>query len=306
MNALPRSWLPRRRPDTNKNDYGHVLVIGGARGLTGAPRLAAAGALRGGAGLVTTAVPASLEIVAAVGGPWEALTLGLPEFRSVVGLRALARVRAYLKSRRITAIALGPGLSAESAAAPSDKPGRLPSAAAFVRGLLKSCSIPVVLDADGLNAVARTGWPARLPPLILTPHPGEAARLLGMSPAAVQEDRKEAARKLAVLAGGVCVLKGHRTLVTDGRRWVVNLTGNPGMATGGSGDVLAGLIAALIPQVAGPNLKERLWRSAVIGVRLHGLAGDLATRRIGRAPLAAGDLLDHLPAAFRRSFGAAV
>lgn len=288
MTAVPRSWLPPRPRDSHKNDFGHVLVIGGARGMSGAPRLAAAGALRGGAGLVTLAVPRSLELVAAVGGPWEALTLALPESGGAVAAAAWPVVAAYARRRPLTAAVVGPGLSVTA------------GSAAFVRRALRNFGLPVVLDADGLNVLAGDDKFRPAVPVVLTPHPGEAARLLGTSAAALQKNRPAAAQAVARRFGGVCVLKGHRTVISDGHRTAVNPTGNPGMATGGTGDVLAGLIGALIGQVAGPTPPERLWRAAVLGARLHGAAGDRAVRRGG--PMTAGDLVDELPAAFRRTF----
>lgn len=292
MTVVPRSWLPPRPRDSHKNDFGHVLVVGGAPGMSGAPRLAAVGALRGGAGLVTLAVPRSLEVIAAVGGPWEALTLALPESGGAVSAAAWPVVAAYARRRPLTALVVGPGLSVTA------------GSAAFVRRALAGPGLPVVLDADGLNALAGDKKYRPAVPVVATPHPGEAARLLGISAAAVQKDRPAAGRTLARRLGGVCVLKGHRTVISDGNRCVVNPTGNPAMATGGAGDVLAGLIAALIGQVAGPTPAERLWRAAVLGARLHGLAGDRAARRGG--PITAGDLAEEIPAAFRRTFWVAV
>ncbi|MBK9056697.1 MAG: bifunctional ADP-dependent NAD(P)H-hydrate dehydratase/NAD(P)H-hydrate epimerase, partial [Elusimicrobia bacterium] len=171
-----QSWLPPRPRAAHKNDFGHVLVIGGSRGLMGAPRLAAAGALRAGAGLATMAVPDSLEVVAAVGGPWEAMTLPLPDRRGALTPRAAEPARAFLRRRRATSVVLGPGLS------------MAPSAARFVEKFLAVVDVPVVLDADGLNAVAAGAWPARRPPLVLTPHAGEMARLLGVTTAVVEKD----------------------------------------------------------------------------------------------------------------------
>lgn len=280
------AWLPARPRTAHKTHFGHVLVIGGSRGLMGAPRLAAAGALRAGAGLVTVAVPASLEMVAAVGGPWEAMTLPLPDRRGALTAAAVLPARDFLTRRGATSVVLGPGLSSA------------PTARAFVKKILGSMALPVVLDADGLNAVARGAWPARRPPLVMTPHAGEMARLLDRSAAAVEKDRRGAARAAARRFGAVVVLKGRGTIVTDGRTDFVARVGNPGLATGGTGDVLAGVIGALIGQTRAPSIPERLRRAAVLGVWVHGRAGDRAARRWGEGAFTAGDVVDALPGAF--------
>ncbi len=257
--------------------------------MMGAPRLSAVGALRAGAGLVTMGVPASLEPLAA-GGPWEAMTLPLPERSGGVSDRAASTVRTFLKARRVTCVALGPGL------------GGRKETAGFVRGYLGSVDVPTVLDADGLNALAFRGPSPAAAPLILTPHPGEMARLLRTSAEAVQKDRVAAVQEAARRYHAIVVLKGHGTVVSDGEKIRRNSTGNPGMAAGGMGDVLAGVIAGLFAQIAATDVPERLWRSAVLGVYLHGLAGDLAGKTIGTPALLAGDVAAFLPAAFRHVF----
>jgi hydroxyethylthiazole kinase-like uncharacterized protein yjeF len=291
VSSLPhfRSWLPARFPDSHKNDFGHVLVLGGSRGLMGAPRLAALGALRGGAGLVTIGVPESLEPIAA-SGPWEAMTLPLPEQSNGLSDRAVSTVRSFLTARRVTCVALGPGL------------GGRKDIVGFVRKYFASVEVPTVLDADGLNALALFGPVSAEAPLILTPHPGEMARLLKTSTEAVQKNRRAAVREAARRYKGVVVLKGHGTVVSDGDRVYTNATGNPGMATAGMGDVLSGLIAALYAQVAALDMPERLWRSAVLGVALHGLAGDLARKEKGPVSLLSGDVATGLSSAFRHVF----
>lgn len=257
--------------------------------MMGAPRLTALGALRGGAGLVTMGVPDSLEAVAA-GGPWEAMTLPLPERFGGVSDRAVSTIRSFLKSRRVTCVALGPGLG-----------GRKESVG-FVRGYLSSVDVPTVLDADGLNALALLGPSPMEAPLILTPHPGEMARLLGISTEAVQKDRRSAVQEAARRYKSVVVLKGHGTVISDGEKIWKNAPGNPGMATGGMGDVLSGLIAALYAQIDATDVPERLWRSAVLGVHLHGLAGDLASQATGQTSLLASDVALSLSSAFRHVF----
>jgi NAD(P)H-hydrate epimerase len=272
-----------------------VLIAGGSRGMIGAPCLAARAAYRGGAGLVKLAVPESLWDLAAVKLD-ETLTAGLPETPlgtfSQSALEPLLELAAWAD-----VVVLGPGLSAH------------PETARLTRLALARINRPVVLDADGLNAFAAIGSAqpdargplgqlaaaqAALPrrPLILTPHPGEMARLLATSPQAVQRNRPKAARECARAARAVVVLKGAGTLVADGKRLFVNPTGNPGMASGGTGDVLAGLLAALIGQKLAP------YAAACLAVYLHGLAGDLAARRLGLWSVTAGDVLAALPAAF--------
>ncbi len=181
-------------------------------------------------------------------------------------------------------VALGPGL------------GRHPSTTRLVHHLVLKLPKPMVLDADGLNALAEDVAVLRRAPAprILTPHPGEMARLAGLSAAEVQQSRKRVALRFARENRAVLVLKGHRSIVTDGRRVFVNPTGNPGMATGGTGDVLTGMIAALIGQRLGP------FDAAVLGTYVHGLAGDLAAKQFGEVGLIATDVLEFLPQAFQK------
>jgi NAD(P)H-hydrate epimerase len=185
--------------------------------------------------------------------------------------------------RESTAAGVGPGL------------GRGSGVSAAVRAALEQTALPLALDADGLNALPSPPdlLQRRRGPLVLTPHPGEFARLIGSDIATVQARREDVAVRFAADHGVVLVLKGHRTVVTDGRRLYVNATGNPGMATGGSGDVLTGLVAALLGQKLEP------FAAAQLGVYLHGLAGDLARDDLGETALIASDLLDYLPRAFQ-------
>lgn len=272
-----------RRPDTQKGDYGHVLVIGGSVGLTGAPVLCALGALRSGAGLVTLGVPERVYAIVASQLP-EAMPSPLPEGRGG-GMTAAAIPATLALLQRANVAAVGPGLSTA------------PPVQRMVRALLPQVTVPVVLDADGLNAMAghTEAFRRRRAPLVLTPHPGEMARLLGCRREAVQHDRRRVAREAARRWRAVVVLKGHQTVIAghDGRT-VVNTTGHPGMATGGMGDLLTGVIAGLIGQGRGP------FDAAVTGVWLHGRAGDLAAAAIGPVGLLARDVADRLPAAIRR------
>lgn len=275
--------LPRRAPDAHKGDAGQVLLVAGSPGLTGAAALAAAGALRAGAGLVTVAVPRGLNPVLAV-KLTEAMTLPVGE--SDAGshtARALPEIAAALEGKR--ALAVGPGL------------GRHPEAQALARELVASAGLPLVLDADGLNAFA--GDAARLAaaagPLVLTPHPGEMARLLGGRAGDLASDPLAAAERAAVEWRCVVVLKGSPTVTAapDGSL-AVNASGNAGLATGGTGDVLTGIILALLGQGLAPA------RAARLGVFLHGLAGDLLAEEMGATGYLAGEVAAALPRAAQR------
>lgn len=284
--GLLRRWLPARLKDGHKGDFGHVMVAAGSRGMMGAARLCALGALRGGAGLVTAAAPAEERFFLAR-GPWEAMTLPLPSRGGAFSAGALRPFLAHARARSASAVVAGPGLS------------QAPGAGRFLAGLWKSLALPLVADADALNLLAAGRFPHRAGPLVLTPHPGEAARLLKTSTAKVQSDRPAAARALAERFNAVVVLKGAGTLVTDGRALYRNPTGHPGMATGGMGDVLAGLIGALIAQVRSANPLEACLRAASVGVWVHGRAGERAARELGPVGIVASDAALRLPAALK-------
>jgi ADP-dependent NAD(P)H-hydrate dehydratase len=275
--------LPARDPEGHKGSYGRVLVVAGSRGMTGAAVLCASGALRGGAGLVFVAVPETVVPVVAAANPCY-LTVPLPDDGS--GRHAWEAIPSVLEEAgKADVVVCGPGL------------GKGDVIAGLIEEVVAHVTRPLVLDADGLNAL---GHPPSLlsereAPTVLTPHPGEFARLLGTDTATVQQDRAGRAVPFAEAFRVVLVLKGHGTLVTDGRRLSRNPTGNAGMATGGTGDVLAGLIGALIGQGLEPFAAARL------GVWLHGRAGDLARDDLGEVSLIASDLLDYLPRAFRDS-----
>ncbi len=273
--------LPARPCDGHKGTFGHVLVLAGSALYPGAAILATHAAARGGAGLVTLAYPRAMAPHVAAHLVCE-LARPLDDHDGALGTAAVEPALALAAER--SAVALGPGLT------------RGVQAEAFARELALRVTAPSVIDADALNAFE--GRAADLAgaagPRVLTPHPGEAARLVGAAGSVAAEGRVHAALALAAATGAVVALKGHGTVVTDGRRVRVNTTGNPGMATGGTGDVLTGLVAALLAQGMEP------FDAAVLGVHLHGLAGDLAAQRLGRHALVATDLLDALPEAFRR------
>ena len=287
ITTLPK--LPHRKRDAHKGDFGRVLVVGGSRGMIGAPALAANAALRGGSGLVTVAVPEDIQLATAslcpcaTSIPLKCTPDGEPSPQAVGEMLSAAKV--------CDVLAVGPGMGISG---PSDQ---------IVRAAIGQDK-PVVLDADGLNNLARIdGWAAmRRCPLVLTPHPGEMTRLTGKTVDDIQSDRQP----LVVASAGdwyseaegfplVVVLKGAGTVVTDGLRVFVNKTGNPGMATGGSGDVLTGLIAAL----AGQGMD--IFPASCLGVHLHGFAGDLAAAKLGQVSLIASDIIDFLPEAIRKT-----
>lgn len=273
-------WLPPRSRTAHKGECGRVLVVAGSRGMTGAACLAAEGAARAGAGLVTLAVPEGVQDLVAA-RLTEIITVGLPATtRQTLSREACADMLAL--AERADVLALGPGITTH------------PETVACVRSLLPALNIPCVLDADGLNCFAgRTDIFGLLSsPLVVTPHPGELARLTGQPTGAIQQDRVGAAERAAGEWGAVVLLKGAATVIAspEGRVYI-NPTGNPGMATGGSGDVLTGVVAGLLAQGL-----DAL-RSAAAGAFLHGLAGDLAARRKGLRGLLAGDILSFLPEA---------
>jgi NAD(P)H-hydrate epimerase len=273
--------LPRRGWNSTKFSSGHVLVVGGSRGLTGAPRMAAQASMRTGAGYVTACVPTSLQGILAAAGPAEMLTRGLSEDDGGLSPEAVASVLSL--SERGGALALGPGL------------GRSEGAVEFARRLAHEAKVPLVLDADGLNAHAgRLGALAeRRAPTVLTPHAGELGRLLELEPSEIERERLRYAREAAKLAQAVLVLKGDDTLIADPEgRVAVNPGNSPGLATAGTGDVLTGVVAAVLAQ----GLDA--FTAAAAGVFLHAAAGIEAARRQGAAEgVIASDVIAALPTA---------
>lgn len=278
-----------RRPDSNKGNFGHVLVVGGSLGKAGAAAMAGISALRAGAGLSTIATPKSVLSTVAGFHP-EVMTEPLAETGvGTISSQALSLVQELARNKNV--LAIGPGVS------------RNEDTVNFIRSLVTSAEIPIVLDADGLNAFA--GNAAELNgkgrSLVLTPHPGEMARLLNTTIQAVQRDRINVARSFAREHQLILVLKGHRTLIAEpgGEVWV-NTTGNPGMSTGGTGDILTGIVAGMTAQHP-----HDLLQAVSAAVYLHGLAGDVAREATGEHSLIATDLLTALPEAFRRVRSAA-
>lgn len=276
---LPR--LAPRLPDSHKGDFGHALLIGGSQGMAGSISLSSIACLRSGAGLVTVATAAACQATVAGFEP-SLMAAPLPcDEEGRIASAALGKIRDL--AQRASVIACGPGL------------GRSLELTAIVAALYRELRQPMVVDADGLNALSTLTdvLPHHAGPRILTPHPGEFGRLVRHAKQSVEE-RTAKAVDLAGRAGIVILLKGHPTLVTDGAREWHNPTGNPGMATGGAGDILTGVIAALLCQGLAP------FDAAQLGAYVHGLAGDLAAEKLGQVSMIASDLLDFLPAAFQK------
>jgi NAD(P)H-hydrate epimerase len=284
----PLPTLQPRARDGHKGDYGRVLVIGGSRGMAGAPAMTGLATLRSGAGLVTVATPASTQPIVATFSP---CFMTLPLVEDDYGIADYANVVDLVGAREHFDVwAIGPGL------------GQGDGVTELVAQLYREIPRPMVVDADALNGLAaalkRNPQALAKPagPRVLTPHPGEFARLTGAKPGNATAERVEAVAKFCERdpSGQLTViLKGHQSIVCDGQRFAVNGTGNPGMATGGTGDCLTGIVAGLLGQRLSP------WDAARLGMHLHGLAGDLAAKQLGEVSLIASDLLDYLSEAFK-------
>ena len=273
--------LPRNKT-ADKSRFGHVLVLAGSPGMTGAAILAARAAIRSGAGLVTLGIPKSLEPRVAK-NLLEVMQLGLPETKEATfSLAAFDKIKEFIKKRRINCLAIGPGLS------------RQKETARLVRKLVGQIEIPIVLDADGLNAFEgqTNELKKHAGTLVLTPHAGEFKRLFGQKPPEASRIRAALAKKLSKFYDVVLVLKGAPALVVSGSKIVSNPTGNPGLAKGGAGDVLTGVIASFIAQGLKP------FEAAVWGAYFHGRAADLAVKDKSQIGLLAGDVIEFLPKAF--------
>lgn len=281
-NTLVNDWLPRHSGMEHKGTYGRVLTIAGSRGMSGAAVLAAQAAARAGAGLVTLGVPAGIHDITEV-KLTEAMTFPLPQTDE--GLLSRSAIDPILeRARKSDVLALGPGIGSNA------------DIAELVKKVLLEINIPCVLDADGLNMMVGKTELFKLVKsnLILTPHPGEMARLTGKTIQQIQKERLKITIKKATEWQSVLVLKGAGTVIAGpDETLLINGTGNPGMATGGTGDVLTGLIAGLVAQGVQPL------HAAAAGVYLHGVAGDIAAKNLGMAGMLAGDLLDQIPAAMK-------
>ncbi len=281
-NARKKLWS--RKATAHKGDFGRVFILAGSVGYTGAVHLAGQGALRSGAGLITLGVPQKIYSIVARRQA-EVMTRPFPSTKQgSLAFKALRPIRQFLKSQ--TVLAIGPGLSQNR------------ETQQLIRKLISGAKIPMVIDADGLNALKNHAALLKKcrGDVILTPHPGEFCRLFGGKLSDKDTDRKKRAKEIAKKHRITVVLKGYRTVIASpSGNVVLNKSGNPGMASGGMGDVLTGIIASLLGQCFSVN------EAACLGVYLHGLAGDLAGKKTGQASLTAGDVLDALPAAIRRT-----
>lgn len=264
--------LPERNADTHKGNYGKILLLCGSRGYTGAAALAAMGALRTGAGLVYLAVPESIYEIEAV-KLTEPVIFPVEDENGMYASSAVSHVLSLLKGK--DAVLIGPGI------------GQSEGTETIVRAVLDVFEGPVVVDADGINVLAahKDLLRGRTSPTILTPHDGEFRRFGGC----LSDDRTASAAAIAAEYGVVVLLKGHRTVITDGASSYINTTGNPGMATGGSGDVLAGIITSLLGQGLPPL------EAAACGAWLHGAAGDICAKEVGLYGMLPSDMLNALP-----------
>jgi NAD(P)H-hydrate epimerase len=277
-----REIIPKRKLNSHKGNYGHVLVVAGSVGLTGAAYLTSQASLLSGSGLVTLGIPKSLNVIMEA-KLTEVMTKPLAETKQLtLSVDALKQIIEILP--QTDALAIGPGLS------------RNPQTQKLVHKLLSVVTVPTVLDADGINAlIGKLKVLSNLrAELIITPHPGELSRLLNVGTIAIQKDRKKVAKNFAKKYKVTIVLKGYRTIVADWQgNTYINNTGNPGLASGGCGDVLTGIIASFLGQGVRPFLAAKL------AVYLHGLAADYATKEKGQISLIATDILDRLPQALR-------
>ncbi len=282
---LPTPLL-RRKPDSHKGDFGHVFILAGSPRFSGAAVLCAQAAIRSGAGLVTLGIPKGLNSPVIKIKPEEVMTLPLPETKEgALSLAGLSKIIKFIKAADI--LVVGPGL------------GRDKSTQSLIRKVIAKADKPMVIDADALNALIGHLDSLRTPSTkyqapILTPHPGEMARLLGISAVRVQEKRREFAERFAYDHKVTVVLKGHNTVIADYQgNLYINKTGNPGMSTAGSGDVLTGIIAAFL----GQGLSA--FEAAKYAVYLHGLAGDLAAKEKTQISLIASDITAKIPEAVK-------
>lgn len=276
--------LLKREKVSHKGNYGHVLIVAGSKGMSGAAVLCGYGALRSGAGLVTIAVPESIQSIVAA-NVIEAMTLALPETTyGTLHETAIHPLIKFIEKKKINSIVVGPGLGMDL------------GCRRVVIGILNRVTCKGVLDADCLNQLADNVNMLKnsSAELIITPHPGELARLMRATGEKIQKKRMHYAQKYAQDSGAVCVLKGFQTIITDGKKSVTNKTGNPGMATGGSGDVLSGMIGGLLAQGLRP------FEAAMHSVYIHGSAGDIAAGEKGETALIARDIIEYIPDAFKK------
>jgi NAD(P)H-hydrate epimerase len=289
-----REILPKRRKDAHKKDFGHILILAGSLGMTGAATLTCQGALRIGAGLVTLGIPESLNPIMEV-KVTEAMTLPLPETEEKsLSSKGIDEILNFIERRKVDVIVIGPGLSTNR------DTGKL------VKMIINRVDLPCILDADGINLLDGEANLAKAKAeIIMTPHPGELGRLLGEKAEEVQRERTRYASQFSRENNLICILKGYQTVIAKGEDIFINPLGNPGMATGGSGDVLSGMIGGLVAQLRlmETEKKDSLLSAAIAGVYLHSLAGDLAKREKGEMGLIASDIVEKIPGAIREVLG---
>lgn len=278
---MEAKFLKKREKDTHKGDYGHLFIIGGSPGLTGAVCLSGISALKSGCGLVTIGIPEGLNNIIEI-KLTEVMSLPLPETEDhYFSLRAFDKAIEFIE-KKADSVLIGPGISLHS------------ETKKFVKKIIPEIKKPVVIDADALKIISEELELLKfLDKPILTPHPGEMSYLTGMKINEIQKEREKVAEDFAKKYNVIVVLKGYRTVVTDGERTYINLTGNPGMAKGGSGDVLSGIIGGLLAQ------EEDKFISAKYGVLIHGLAGDIAVKEKGEISLIPSDIIEKLPVVFK-------
>ncbi len=282
---IKRLFDKKRKRDSHKNDYGHCVILAGSKGLTGAGCLTALAALRIGAGLVTLCIPKSLNQIIEI-KLTEIMSLPLPETNNhTLSSKSTQTIFNFIEEKKVDVLGIGPGLSLNS------------STQVLIRNIVKRFKGTIILDADGITAFSKGNikkLKERKGSLIITPHLGEFSRLINKSKHIINRNREEITRQFAQEYSLICVLKGYRTIVTDGKVSYVNPTGNPGMATAGTGDVLTGIITGLVAQ--GYSSLE----ASIGGVYIHGLAGDVAVRFKGEMCLIASDMIDFLPLAIEK------
>jgi ADP-dependent NAD(P)H-hydrate dehydratase / NAD(P)H-hydrate epimerase len=284
-----KSLIVKRAKDSHKGDYGKVLVIAGSKGMTGAAILAGRAVLKAGAGLVTIACPASERFIITAALP-EAMTFPLSEKDGLPLFKSAGEILKWQKIKKYDVALIGPGLST------------LKGTPRFIIEVIKKLQIPMLIDADALNALSKkTSFEKILSskvPYIMTPHLGEIKRILKTN----SSDRKNLALKLFKKTGAIIIMKGNKTIVKGKNNFYENTTGGPVLSKGGSGDVLSGLIAGLWAQSGKQSAynDKTAFESSILGVYLHGLCGDLASKKLTEKCVLAGELLDYLPSAFRR------
>ena len=278
--------LPKRKIDSHKYDYGHVLIVGGSSGMSGSVVLASSAALKSGCGLVTAAVPECIDNVVAC-KLTEVMTLALSSSNGCMQTSALSSIDDYIEKRKVNVVAIGCGMS------------RAESTEFIVNKLLKYGNTPLVVDADALTALSKDVSILKevKSPVVLTPHLAEFSRISGYSIEEIKKSTKKLAKEYALMYNVCLVLKGNNTIVTDGVEIFESSTGNPGMATAGSGDVLTGIITGLIAQGV------QIFDASMLGVRLHGMAGDYAADEKTEYCMVASDIVDCLACSFKEMLG---